>query len=199
MEYLKPIVFGGVLIVIFVVAFLGGLFGYQQYQSLTYNDLLKKADSNWIQAKGNLSQINLTSNSYDTNIKYAQNAINLTDQAINQTQQMTNIAPDNATSAYAQIRLAEYQNAKKLEEYILKINEDLKTSGIFATAALIQNSAQDINNTSLNIAAEQNQLIQLVNANPSLYQRIVNVLGQNRVNQILTPAPAQGNGTGALN
>lgn len=196
---MRNFVFGALIVIIFAFAFIGGYFGYQQYQSYTYDDLLKKSDNSWVQAKDNLSQVNITKNSYDTNIKYIQNAMNLTDQAINQTQQLINTAPDNNTNAYAQIRLTEYQNAKKLEEYALKLNEDLKSSGIFGALAMFQNSSQDINNTSMNIAAEQNQLTELINSNPTLKQRLINVLGQDRINQILQSVPAEGNGTGALN
>ncbi len=196
---MRDIVLGGLTVIIFVISFVGGFFGYHQYQSYTYDDLLKKSDSNWVQAKDNLSQVNITKNSYDTNIKYIKNAINLTDEAINQTQQMVNNAPDNETYAYAQIRLTQYQNARSMEEYLLKLIEDIKTNGIFVAIAFFQDNTEDINNIGLNIAAEQNQLIQVVNSNPSLNQRLVNVLGQDRVNGILKDVPEQGNGTGAIN
>lgn len=192
---LEKLVFGLILVVIFIATFFAGFFGYQQYNSYTYNNLLNQSDNNWVQAKGLVDQVNITGNSYDTNIQYLQNAENLTRQAINETQQMSNVAPDDSTYAYAQIQLAEYQNALKLEDQYLKVNEDLKSSGLLSAAAMVQNNTQSINATGQNIIVEQNQLIQLVNSNPSLNKRLVNVLGQSRVNQIMSPIQGYGVGT----
>lgn len=192
---MKKLVFGLIIVLIFVFTFFAGFLGYQQYNSYTYNNLLKQSDNNWVQAKNYVDKVNITANSYDTNIQYLQTAENLTNQAINQTQEMSNIAPDESTYAYSQIQLAKLQNAFKLEDYYLKINEDLKSSGLFATAALVQDIGKDVNSTGQNIVAEQNQLIQLVNSNPSLNNRLVDVLGQDRVNQIMSPVQGYGIGT----
>lgn len=191
----KKLVFFLILVLIFIGTFFVGFFGYQEYNSYTYNNLLKQSDANWVQAKSLVDQVNLTSNSYDTNIQYLQSAENLTRQAINETQEMSNVAPDENTFAYAQLMLAEYQNALELEDYYLRVNEDLKSSGLLYAAAIVQNNTQDINDTGQNIVNEHNQLIQLVNSNPSLNNRLVNVLGQSRVNEILNPIQGYGVGT----
>lgn len=175
-----------------IVAFLGGYFGVFQYNSVTYDDLLKKSDDNLVQARNTLLTSNITNSSYDTNIKIAQNSMNSMDQAINQSEEMVNIAPDNATKQYAQIRLQQLQNGKKLQEYYLKTLEDIKSSGILTAASLLQNNTQDINNIISQITNEQNQLIALINSNPSLNERLIKVLGKNRVNEILMSS-SQGN------
>ena len=191
----KKLVFFLILVLIFIGTFFVGFFLYLEFNSYTYNNLIKQSDANWVQAKSLVDQVNLTSNSYDTNIQYLQSAENLTRQAINETQEMSNVAPDENTFAYAQLMLAEYQNALELEDYYLRVNEDLKSSGLLYAAAIVQNNTQDINDTGQNIVNEHNQLIQLVNSNPSLNNRLVNVLGQSRVNEILNPIQGYGVGT----
>lgn len=168
-----------------VITFLGGYFGVFQYKSTSYDDLLKKSDDNLVQARNTLLTSNITNSSYDTNIKIAQSSMSSMDQAINQSEKMVNVAPDNATKQYAQIRLQQLQNGKKLQEYYLKTLEDIKSSGILAAATLLQNNTQDINNIISQIANEQNQLIVLINSNPSLNERLIKVLGKDRVNEIL--------------
>jgi hypothetical protein len=99
---------------------------------------------------------------------------------------METVAPDTATYQYAVIRLDELQNMSKSEDNGLRIFQDMQTNGVFAAAIDAVNLNSTITATNNNISTNQNLLIQLVNNNPPLKQRLTNILGQNTVNQMLS-------------
>lgn len=88
---MKKIVVVLVTIIICRIAFLGGYVGYQQYQSTTYNTLLKQSNNSTNQTSNNQlsnqnnEQVNRTGSSYQTtdkNIISANEAINIVKQSV---------------------------------------------------------------------------------------------------------------------
>lgn len=176
-----------ILVVVFcVIAFVGAFYGYQIYQSNTYNTLLNQSENNMLQSESYINQTSFTSGSAETNMQYIYDAENSTAAAINETEEMENVAPDTATYQYAVIRLDELQNMSKSEDNGLRIFQDMQTNGVFAAAIDAVNLNSTITATNNNISTNQNLLIQLVNNNPPLKQRLTNILGQNTVNQMLS-------------
>jgi hypothetical protein len=177
-----------IIVIIALVAVVGGYYGYGYYKSNTYNDLLVKTEGEngtLFQAGNFLNETNFTTKSYETNIQSVKQAINLTDVTINETQSMVDIAPDNATKEYAQLRLKQYKNFRQIQEMYLKLYEDIKVSGIFAAIG----SVGTINNETTRLANEmntdQNTLVNLVNSNPELKNRLYQTLGEKRANELL--------------
>lgn len=174
------------VLVIVIIAAVGGYFGYQEYQSATYNSLLNQSESNFLQAKTSLNQTG-EKLSYETNINKIKQSMSYTDQAINETAQMISVAPDNATKKYAEIRNDQFKIAKQVEEMYLRLYEDIKTSGIFGAMSTIQTFKNETESISKKMSDDQNQLISLVNNNPELKQRLTQALGEKRVKELLVP------------
>lgn len=180
----------GIIVIVAIVAVVGGYYGYESYKSNTYNDLLLKtegANGTLIQAGNLLNATNFTTKTYDTNIQSVKQAINLTDVTINETQVMVDIAPDNATKEYAQLRLKQYKNLRQIEEMYLKLYEDVKVSGIFGALGTISTMSNETSRLSNEIKTDQKTIIDLVNSNPQLKTRLYQVLGDKQANDLLQP------------
>ncbi len=184
-------ILAGIIVIIAIVAVVGGYYGYGVYQSNTYNDLLLKTEGEngtLIQTGKILNETNFTTKSYGTNIGNVKQAINLTDLTINQTQDMVNIAPDNATKEYAQLRLKQYKDLRSIEEMYLKLYEDIQASGIFGAIGTINAMTNETNRLTDEMTADQNSIISLVNSNPQLKNRLNQTLGENQTKKLLEPA-----------
>ena len=58
-----------ILVVVFcVIAFVGAFYGYQIYQSNTYNTLLNQSENNMLQSESYINQTSFTSGSAETNM-----------------------------------------------------------------------------------------------------------------------------------
>jgi len=183
-------ILAGIIVIIAIVAVVGGYYGYGVYQSNTYNDLLLKTEGEngtLFQTGKILNETNFTTKSYETNIGNVKQAINLTDLTINQTQDMVNIAPDNATKEYAQLRLKQYKDLRSIEEMYLKLYEDIQASGIFGAIGTISAMTNETNRLTDEMTADQNSIISLVNSNPQLKNRLNQTLGENQTNKLLEP------------
>ena len=174
-----------VIVAILAIMGVGGYLTYQESQSQAYDNLIKKADYAWMDAKASFTQVDMENGTSLNNIQYINDSITFTDQAIAHTQEMVKIAPDNATKEFAMIRLEQYQESKKVMEYYLEIFEVLEKKGIdeaIKTATKLEtqlaSSTQKLNNL-------QRRLIKLVNSNPALKTRLINNLGEERVNEML--------------
>ncbi|MDI6644876.1 MAG: hypothetical protein QME14_07435 [Methanobacteriaceae archaeon] len=175
------IVIGALIAIIGV----GGYLAYQESQSQIYNNLLKKADYAWMDAKASFIQVDMENGTSKNNIQYINDSITFTDQAINHTREMVKIAPDNATKEFAMIRLEQYQESKKVMGYYLEIFITLEKKGFdeaIKTATQLENK---LNSSTQKLNTLQNNLIELVNSNPSLKTRLINNLGKERVNEML--------------
>lgn len=174
-----------VIVAILAIMGVGGYLTYQESRSQAYDNLIKKADYAWMDAKASFTQVDMENGTSLNNIQYINDSITFTDQAIVHTQEMVKIAPDNATKEFAMIRLEQYQESKKVMEYYLEIFEVLEKKGIdeaIKTATKLEtqlaSSTQKLNNL-------QSKLIELVNSNPALKTRLINNLGKERVNEML--------------
>lgn len=183
-------------VAIILAVSVGGFYGFKEYQSYTYDQNLKKSDELWLNAKESIGQTDIETKSYETNIELIKDSMNKTDLAINYTQVMLSNAPDNATKEYAQIRINQYNESKKIIEMYLKFNEDLKSSGIFGVLGTMDTFNKELDKITSNLKNYQNELIKLVNSNPELKARLNKVLGENRVKEIIT-APGT-NSTGLV-
>nr|WP_319372548.1 hypothetical protein [uncultured Methanobacterium sp.] len=184
-------ILAGIIVIIAIVAVVGGYYGYGVYQSNTYNDLLLKTEGEngtLFQTGKILNETNFTTKSYETNIGNVKQAINLTDLTINQTQDMVNIAPDNTTKEYAQLRLKQYKDLRNIEEMYLKLYEDIQASGIFGAIGTISAMTNETNRLTDEMTADQNSIISLVNSNPQLKNRLNQTLGENQTKKLLEPA-----------
>ena len=174
-----------ILVIVIIIA-AGGYYGYQEYQATVYDNLLNQSESSFIQIKDNLNQTG-EKLSYETNIGKIKQSINYTDQAINETAQMINVAPDNVTKKYAEIRNDQFKLVKQVEEMYLRVYEDIQTSGIFGAMNSIKTLKNETNSIGAKMSNDQNQLITLVNTNPELKQRLTQVLGEKEVKELLMP------------
>lgn len=174
------------ILVIVVIVAAGGYYGYQEYQATAYDNLLNQSEGSFVQIKDNLNQTG-EKLSYETNIGKIKQSINYTDQAINETAQMINIAPDNVTKKYAEIRNDQFKLVKQVEEMYLRVYEDIQTSGIFGAMSSIKTLKNETNSISAKMSDDQNQLITLVNTNPELKQRLTQILGEKKVKELLVP------------
>jgi chromosome segregation ATPase len=173
-----------IAVVLIVILGVGGYFGYEEYRSMSYNDNLKKSDDSWRSAKSAILQTDIETKSYDTNIEHIKAAMNSTDQAINHTQEMIDIAPDNATREFGNIRIQQYRESKKIMELYLRLVEDLQSSGIWSAYATVDTMEKEMDSINANLDSLQLQLIELIESNPDLKSRLNNVLGEGRVNDM---------------
>ncbi len=169
-----------------VIAFIGAFYGFQLYQSNTYDTLLNQSENNMLQGESYMNETDFGSGSPQSNMQDITDALNSTSAAINETQEMENVAPDTATYQYAVIRLGELQNMTKGENDEMGIFQEMQTNGVFSAALDAVSMNNTLTATENNITLGQNQLIQLVNSNGQLKARLTNVLGENTVNQMLS-------------
>lgn len=187
----------GIIVLVGVVAIVGGYYGYETYKNNAYNDLLLETDgANGTSAQSYDLAVNVTDKidtvSYETSIKNIKNAINLNEKCINQSDEMINIAPDNATKEYAKLRKNQYINRGKIYELLLKLLEDIKANGILAASATLGTFNTESENIGKQMEKDQIALIKLVNDNPDLKKRLNEVLGEKRTKEILEPVENTG-------
>ena len=163
-----------------IVVFVGGIFGYQYYQSMTYDNLLNKSESSFIESKHSFNQLEKVT-SVEEGIGRIKQSINYADQAINETAQMINVAPDNATREYAVIRNDQFKIMKQMDESYLHMLE-AKMNGTGGTVASKPSKAKSIDTK---LSDDQDRLVMLVKSNFGLKQRLTHVLGEEIVKQIL--------------
>ena len=183
-----------IIVVLVVIVGLGGFFAYQEQQSSNYNNNLKKSDGFWLDARASFTQINMENESSQNNINYIKDSIDFTDQAINTTQEMFKTAPDNATKEFARIRLEQFQESKKVMGLYQQIIEKMQTSGIEGAMETAKKLETQLTTSTQKLDSLQNQLIDLANSNPSLKNRLINVLGEERVNEMLQKPGTAGAG-----
>ncbi|MGC9516746.1 MAG: hypothetical protein ACP5C3_03505 [Methanomicrobiales archaeon] len=174
------------LIFVTIIVIAGvGYFAYQDSQSKAYNNYLRKSDKLWLDARSSFTQINMENESSKTNILYVTDSIGFTDQAINYTQEMIKTAPDNSTKKFAQIRLEQYQESKKVMGLYLQIFEKLRSDGVDEAIKTAQTLENQLMASTQKLNSLQTQLIELVNSDPTLKDRLIKVLGKERVNEML--------------
>ena len=179
----------GIIVLVAFVVVIGGYYGYGEYKSMTYNDLMKQvdgSDGSIVQARNAYNEINETTKSYETNINNVKKGMELTDQSINGTKQMMDIAPDEATFEYARIRNSQFIIMKNVEELVLRLFEEMQSGNIFTAAAYAETMNTELTNLEQQMDTEQTALVNLVNSNPELKERMISNLGESRTNEILT-------------
>lgn len=172
-----------ILVLVGVIAYIG----YQNYQTTQFNDHFKKADALAIAAKSQTTQTDYTSKSIETNIQLYQNASNQTDQAIEELNASKQYSPDNATTQYLDLRIQQFQEYKNWQEILIATYEKIKTDGILAGAASINENKIKTDEIKQKIDDYQNQIISIVNNNPRLKQHRIELIGQQRADQGLKP------------
>lgn len=95
---------------------------------------------------------------------------------------MINVAPDNATREYAEIRNDQFKIMKQMDESYLRMLE-AKTNGTGGTIGASKPSQAKSVGTKL--SDDQDRLVKLVKSNLGLKQRLSQVLGEEIVKQIL--------------
>ncbi len=187
---------GAILIaVIFVVAIVGGYYGYQEYLSYTYNENLKVSSDMMNKTHETLKTVSIQNKSYDTNIQIIKDSMNYTDVAINSTQKMIGNAPDAQAKEFAELRMSNLKEMKNYEELILKVCEDMKSSGIWAVVGEMDTMTQTMDGINQRVDSNNEKISQLITATPQLKSRLMDVLGENKTKLFIDPKKSIMNST----
>lgn len=184
----------GIVFTCSILILILGVFAiYPIYQSSVFDSHLGNANSAIILAKSNLSQVEPISKPVDENIIFTENALNHTEVAISEVEMMLKNAPDEDTKKYAELRLSQYEGVKRHLQLSLSVLNEMKVSGVFGAIPIISYSESETNRNWADIHSKQDEIIQLVNNNPKLRQRLINVLGEEMVDKSLEPTSSKGN------
>jgi cytoskeletal protein RodZ len=172
---------------VFVLILVGAFIIYPAYASAMYNYHFGEANKDISNAKAASSQVDALNKPLDSDIQSTEESQNYTEKAIKEFQSMSYYAPDKPSKEYADLRSKQFQEVDQWDNISIRTFQNMQSSGTLAVALTFQStSAPQIYSIQTDITSYQDQIVQLVESNPNLKQRRIDVLGEDTASKLGT-------------